>query len=140
MRYQYHGLRNKKTGMSQPSGVIAACIALCLGGNFTPSTAAAVTATEAVKTSIEQVISVLEDKELKKADRVTERRKRLQEIFNERFNYEEMSKRSFQMHARTGCWGNCCKGACTIIRSRKSVVGSRMSDVGCRLSDVGRIA
>ena len=94
MRYQFHGLRNKKTGMSQPSGVIVACIAVCLGGTCLPSTAAAVTATEAVKTSIEQVVSVLEDKELKKADRATERRKRLQKIFSDRFNYEEMSKRS----------------------------------------------
>jgi phospholipid transport system substrate-binding protein len=43
---------------------------------------------------VEQVVGLLEDKELKKADRATERRERLQKIFNERFSYEEMSKRS----------------------------------------------
>jgi phospholipid transport system substrate-binding protein len=87
-------LRPKKSGISQARGVIFMGIACCLGGTLSPSIATAVTATEAVKSSIEQVVVVLEDKELKKADRVMERRQRLQKIFNERFSYEEMSKRS----------------------------------------------
>jgi phospholipid transport system substrate-binding protein len=87
-------LRPKKSGMRPPGGVIVMGIACCLGGTLSPSTATAVTATEAVKSSIEQVVVVLEDKELKKADRVMERRQQLQKIFNERFSYEEMSKRS----------------------------------------------
>jgi hypothetical protein len=35
-----------------------------------------------------------EDRELKKADRAMKRRQRLYKIFNDRFNYEEMSKRA----------------------------------------------
>jgi phospholipid transport system substrate-binding protein len=101
MWYQSQCLRTKKSGMSQPRGVIVTCIAFCLGGTLSPSTATAVTATEAVKSSIEQVVRVLEDKELKKADRVMERRQRLQKIFNDRFSYEEMSKRSLGAH-----WNN----------------------------------
>jgi phospholipid transport system substrate-binding protein len=94
MRSHYQYLRNEKSGMSRPGGVMVACIAWCLSAVLSPSTAAAATATEAVKNSIEQVVNVLEDKELKKADRVMERRQRLQKIFNDRFNYEEMSKRA----------------------------------------------
>jgi phospholipid transport system substrate-binding protein len=78
--------------------VIITGIALCLGVTLSPSTATAVTATEVVKSSMEQVVRVLEDKELKKADRVIERRQQLQKIFNDRFSYEEMSKRSLGAH------------------------------------------
>ena len=92
--YQSQCLETKKSGMSRPRAVMVTCLAFCLGGTFSPSTATAVTATEAVKSSIEEVVRVLEDKELKKADRVAERRQRLQKIFNDRFSYEEMSKRS----------------------------------------------
>lgn len=101
MWFLSQGLRPKKPGMSQLRGVIVICIAFALGGTLSPSTAAAITATEAVKSSIEQVVGLLEDKELKKADRVMERRQRLQKIFNDRFSYEEMSKRSLGAH-----WNN----------------------------------
>ena len=94
-------LRPKKPGMSQLRGVIVTCITFALGGTLSPSTASAITATEAVKSSIDQVVGLLEDKELKKADRVMERRQRLQKIFNDRFSYEEMSKRSLGAH-----WNN----------------------------------
>ena len=98
MSYESQCLRTKKSGMSQAGGVIVTCIAFCLGGTLSPSIATAVTATEAVKSSVEQVVGLLEDKELKKADRAMERRQRLQKIFNDRFSYEEMSKRSLGAH------------------------------------------
>lgn len=101
MSYQSQYVRTKKSGTSQLLGVIVTGIAFCLGGTILPSTASAITATEAVKSSIEQVVGLLEDKELKKADRVMERRQRLQKIFNDRFSYEEMSKRSLG-----GQWNN----------------------------------
>jgi phospholipid transport system substrate-binding protein len=94
MRHQSQYLRSQKSGISQTGGLIFMGIAFCLAGALSPSIATAVTATEAVKSSVEQVVRLLEDKELKKADRATERRERLQKIFNERFSYEEMSKRS----------------------------------------------
>jgi phospholipid transport system substrate-binding protein len=80
--------------MSQRGRLILLGIAFSLAGTLSPTIASAVTATEAVKTSVEQVIGLLEDKELKKPDRTMERRQRLQKIFNDRFSYEEMSKRS----------------------------------------------
>ena len=94
MSDQSQCLRTKKSWMSQAGGVIVTCIALCLAGTLSPSIATAVTATEAVKSSVEEVVGLLEDKELKQADRAMERRQRLQKIFNDRFSYEEMSKRS----------------------------------------------
>jgi phospholipid transport system substrate-binding protein len=87
--------------VSQSYGVIFGSIAFCLAGTLSPSIATAITATEAVKSSVEQVVRLLEDKELKAPDRAMERRQRLQKIFNDRFSYEEMSKRSLGAH-----WNN----------------------------------
>jgi phospholipid transport system substrate-binding protein len=78
--------------------VVLVGIALCLGVSLTPTSAAAVTATEAVKNSIDQVIRVLEDLELKKPDLAVERRRQLEKIFGDRFSYEEMAKRSLGAH------------------------------------------
>ena len=80
--------------MAGTLGVICIGIACCLGGTLLPAAAIAATATDSVKSAIDQVVTVLEDKELKKADRAMERRQRLHKIFNDRFNYEEMSKRA----------------------------------------------
>src|SRR5262245_16688756 len=94
MSYQSQFVRTKKSETSQPLSVIVIGIALCLVGPLLPATATAVTATEAVRSSMEQLVRVLEDQELKKADQASERRQQLQKIFNDRFSYEEMSKRS----------------------------------------------
>ncbi|MFM8551954.1 MAG: phospholipid-binding protein MlaC [Nitrospiraceae bacterium] len=51
-------------------------------------------ATEAVKGTINEVIRLLEDKDLKKPDRREERRKLLEKAIGDRFSYEEMAKRS----------------------------------------------
>jgi phospholipid transport system substrate-binding protein len=51
-------------------------------------------ATEAVKSSINEVIQILEDKELKKPGRAEERRRKLEQVIGNRFSYEEMAKRS----------------------------------------------
>lgn len=98
MDYQSQGLRTTNSGTSRLCGLMVIGIAWCLGGTLFPSHAMAITATEAMKSSIEQVVRVLEDKELKKADRLMERRQHLQAIFNDRFSYEEMSKRSLGAH------------------------------------------
>ncbi len=50
--------------------------------------------TEAVKSTVTQVIKALEDTELKKPARSEERRKVLETIIGERFNYSEMAKRA----------------------------------------------
>jgi phospholipid transport system substrate-binding protein len=56
------------------------------------------TATEAVKSTFDQVVRLLEDKELKKSDRAMERRQQLQRIIGARFSYEEMAQRSLGAH------------------------------------------
>jgi phospholipid transport system substrate-binding protein len=51
-------------------------------------------ATEAIKGTINEVIRLLEDKDLKRPERREERRKLLEKVIGERFSYEEMAKRS----------------------------------------------
>jgi phospholipid transport system substrate-binding protein len=87
-----------KGGSSQTRCVVCVGIAFWLGVFLTPSLAPAVTATEAVKSSMDQVVRVLEDQELKKPDRTVERRRQLEKIFGDRFSYEEMAKRSLGAH------------------------------------------
>ncbi len=55
---------------------------------------AASSPTEAVKETIDQVLSVLGDQDLKASGRETERRKKLEVIIGKRFDYEEMAKRT----------------------------------------------
>lgn len=51
-------------------------------------------ATDAVRSTIDEVLKVLDDKELKKPARTEERRKLLEKIVGGRFDYQEMSRRS----------------------------------------------
>lgn len=57
--------------------------------------------TEAVRTSINEVIRILSDEALKKPSRAEERRRLLEKVIGERFNYEEMAKRALGAHWRT---------------------------------------
>ena len=50
--------------------------------------------TEAVRTTINEVIRILKDAELKKTGRAEERRRLLEKVIGDRFNYEEMSRRA----------------------------------------------
>jgi phospholipid transport system substrate-binding protein len=56
------------------------------------------TPTEQVKNTIDKVISILNDKELKKPNKTEERRSNLRKAVGERFDYEEMAKRSLALH------------------------------------------
>jgi len=51
-------------------------------------------ATEALKGSINEVLRILSDPNMKKPDRAQERRKVLEKVVGDRFNYEEMAKRT----------------------------------------------
>ncbi len=55
---------------------------------------AASSPTEAVKETIDQVLSMLGDQDLKAPGREAERRKKLEVIIGKRFDYEEMAKRT----------------------------------------------
>ena len=49
---------------------------------------------DALKQSVDEVLSVVEDPGLKKAESKEERRKRLEDVIAKRFNFEEMAKRT----------------------------------------------
>lgn len=55
-------------------------------------------ATEAVKRTVDRVLKILADEELKKPDRAEERQRRLEKVIGERFDYEEMGKRTLGKH------------------------------------------
>ncbi len=59
-----------------------------------PRPAAAGGATEAMKSTIEEVLKILADKELKHPEKATQRRKMLEKVVGDRFDYAEMSRRS----------------------------------------------
>lgn len=69
---------------------LAAVIVLVGGASAEPGGAA----TEAVRSTINEVIRILKDAELKKAGRAEERRRLLEKVIGDRFNYEEMARRS----------------------------------------------
>ncbi len=53
---------------------------------------------EQVRQTIDRVITILNDKELKKPNKTEERRSKLRKVTDERFDYEEMAKRSLALH------------------------------------------
>ena len=55
-------------------------------------------ATEAVRQTIDQVLAILQDPDLKSPDRAAERRAKLEEVIGKRFDYEEMGKRTLAAH------------------------------------------
>lgn len=76
------------------TGALVAAVVLATGA----SPVAAGPATEAVKTTIDEVIRILTDKELKKPERADERRRQLEKVIGARFDYDEMAKRSLGAH------------------------------------------
>lgn len=54
--------------------------------------------TEAVKETVDKVLVVLRDQELKNPARENERRTKLEEIIGQRFDYSEMAKRTLPAH------------------------------------------
>lgn len=80
----------RAVGMSVGMGV-----AVLLGTAWSaPPALAGGPATEAMKGTINEVIRILTDPNMKKPERVQERRKLLEKVVGNRFNYEEMAKRT----------------------------------------------
>lgn len=50
--------------------------------------------TDAMKSTIDEILRILKDKELKQPANANERRQRLEKVVAERFDYQEMSRRS----------------------------------------------
>ena len=63
-----------------------------------PAVSAAGPATESIRSTINEVVRILQDEELKKPSRAEERRRLLERTIGTRFSYEEMSKRSLGAH------------------------------------------
>jgi phospholipid transport system substrate-binding protein len=70
-----------------------ACLLLLLGG-VTVQSAVAGEATEAMKGTIDETLKIIKDKDLKQPGRVEERRRRLEQVIGDRFDYQEMSRRA----------------------------------------------
>lgn len=62
------------------------------------SFAASGDATTELKTTIDKVLEVLRVKELKKPENSQKRRKQIRQVIQERFDFEEMSKRALAQH------------------------------------------
>ena len=71
-----------------------AVCALALFGWVAVQSAVAGGATEAMKGTIDDVLKIIQDKELKQSPRAEERRQRLEKAVGDRFDYQEMSSRA----------------------------------------------
>lgn len=81
-------------GWSVGRVVIGMVCMLVLLGVVLVQPAVAGGATEAMKSTIDEVLRIVRDKDLKQPGRADERRQRLEQVVGDRFDYEEMSKRS----------------------------------------------
>ena len=77
-----------------------ACLLLLLGG-VAAQPAVAGGATEAMKNTVDEVLTIVRDKELKQPEKVEERRQRLERVVGDRFDYQEMSRRALGAHWST---------------------------------------
>ena len=65
---------------------------------FSPLKTEAGEPTEQVKQTVDAVIKILNNKELKKSEKQNERRLKIRETVEKRFDFEEMAKRSLALH------------------------------------------
>lgn len=63
-------------------------------GAIFPTPSAAGGATDAMKATIDEVLRIVKDKELKQPAKSEERRRQLEKVVGDRFDYEEMSRRA----------------------------------------------
>jgi phospholipid transport system substrate-binding protein len=82
--------------MSSESGlgmtcVMASMVVLLIG---TPVASAEQTATESVKSTIDEVIHILNSEELSRPGRSVERRQKIEQVIRQRVSYEDMAKRA----------------------------------------------
>ena len=74
---------------------------LLLLGGVAVQPAVAGGATEAMRSTIDEVLKIIQDKELKQPARAEERRQRLEQVVGDRFDYQEMSRRALGAHWNT---------------------------------------
>ncbi len=87
--------------MNRPLLRMSAVLLICLSFlSIRPYQAFAGEATDQVKQTVDAVLDVLNDKELKKPENRELRTKKIREIVDKRFDFEEMAKRSLALN-----WG-----------------------------------
>jgi len=87
--------------MNRPILRMSFVLLICLSFlPFKPCAALAGEATDQVKQTVDAVLDVLNNKELKKPENREIRTKKIREIVNKRFDFEEMAKRSLALN-----WG-----------------------------------
>ena len=85
------GFISFETGLDMIWGVMATMVVLLIG---TPVASAKQTATESVKSTIDEVIHILNSEELKQPGRSVERRQKIEQVIRHRVSYEDMAKRA----------------------------------------------
>jgi phospholipid transport system substrate-binding protein len=77
------------------AGIVSAiaCL-LLLHGGLTVQPAVAGGATEAMKSTIDEALKIIQNKDLKQPGRTEERRRQLEQVVGDRFDYQEMSRRT----------------------------------------------
>ena len=84
-------VRKQRIGASW-TAIISLVALLALSG--TGAAAAELTPTEAVKSTIADVVQILDNPELNQPGRAAERRQRIEQVVRDRVSYEEMAKRA----------------------------------------------
>ena len=82
----------RKTGQALLRGLMVLATVVLTG--LVADSARAGEATEAMRGTIDEVLRILADKELKQSSKANERRQLLEKVVGERFDYQEMSRRS----------------------------------------------
>jgi phospholipid transport system substrate-binding protein len=85
------GFISSEMGRGMIWGVMASMVVLLIG---TPVASAEQTATESVKSTINEVIHILNSEELKQPSHSLERRQKLEQVIRQRVSYEDMAKRA----------------------------------------------
>jgi phospholipid transport system substrate-binding protein len=85
------GLISSAAGLGTTGVLMVGMVALLIG---TPVASAEQTATESVKSTIDEVIHVLNSEELKQPGRSVERRQKIEHVIKQRVSYEQMAKRA----------------------------------------------
>jgi phospholipid transport system substrate-binding protein len=65
---------------------------------FSPKDAYSVTPTDQMRETVDKVLEILKNNELKRPERTQERRAAIRKVVDERFDFEEMAKRSLGIH------------------------------------------
>jgi phospholipid transport system substrate-binding protein len=84
-------VRKQRIGWSW-TAIVSLVALLALTG--TGAAAAELTPTEAVKSTIAEVVHILDDAGLNQPDRAADRRQRIEQVVRDRVSYEEMAKRA----------------------------------------------